>query len=49
MRFLRFWFLLDADEGEAGALFTLKFDAKGTWKIVKSHQMPKKKIDAVER
>jgi DNA-binding beta-propeller fold protein YncE/uncharacterized protein YecT (DUF1311 family) len=30
---------------ETGFLFTLKFDAKGSWKIVKSHQMSKKEIE----
>jgi uncharacterized protein YecT (DUF1311 family)/sugar lactone lactonase YvrE len=30
---------------ETGFLFTLKFDAKGNWKIVKSHQMSDKEVE----
>jgi uncharacterized protein YecT (DUF1311 family) len=30
---------------ETGFLFTLKFDAEGNWKIVKSHQMSDKEIE----
>jgi hypothetical protein len=26
-------------------LFTLKFDAKGNWKIIKTHQMSKKELE----
>jgi hypothetical protein len=33
------------DKGEAAALFTLKFDAKGNLKIVKTHQMSKKELE----
>ena len=32
-------------ELEAGFLFTLKFDAQGKWKIVKTHQMSKKELE----
>jgi hypothetical protein len=31
--------------GEAAALFTLKFDEAGNWKIVKMHRMSKKEIE----
>ena len=33
------------DKGEAAALFTLKFDAKGNLKIVKMHRMSKKELE----
>jgi hypothetical protein len=38
----------DSDEKnylEAAFLFTLKFDAEGNWKIVKTHQMSEKEIE----
>src|SRR6266480_3155078 len=40
------WFMGD-DQGELDAnfLFTLKFDADGNWKIVKTHQMSDKEIE----
>ena len=40
------WFVGD-DQGhlEANFLFTLKFDADGNWKIVKTHQMSEKEIE----
>src|SRR5436190_4380271 len=40
------WFMGD-EQGhlEANFLFTLKFDAKGNWKIVKTHQMSDKEIE----
>src|SRR5947199_41870 len=40
------WFVGD-DQGELDAnfLFTLKFDADGNWKIVKTHQMSDKEIE----
>src|SRR6266511_2406002 len=40
------WFV-GGDQGdlEANFLFTLKFDADGTWKIVKTHQMSDKEIE----
>ena len=40
------WFMGD-DQGhlEANFLFTLKFDADGNWKIVKTHQMSDKEIE----
>jgi hypothetical protein len=43
------WFVGD-DQGdlEANFLFTLKFDALGNWKIVKTHQMSKKEIEKDE-
>ena len=34
--------------GEAAALFTLKFDNAGNWKIVKMHRMSKKEIEEHE-
>jgi hypothetical protein len=34
--------------GEAAALFTLKFDEAGNWKIVKMHRMSKKEIEEHE-
>ena len=33
------------DEGEAAALFTLKFDEAGNWKIVKMHRLSKKELE----
>jgi len=30
---------------EAGFLFTLKFDAAGNWKIIKTHQMAEKELE----
>ena len=33
------------DEGDAAALFTLKFDEAGNWKIVKMHQLSKKELE----
>src|SRR5207247_1821916 len=39
------WFMGDDQEHlEANFLFTLKFDAKGNWKIVKTHQMSDQEI-----
>ena len=35
----------DGDNGEAAALFTLKFDSAGNWKIIKMHQMSKEEIE----
>jgi hypothetical protein len=35
----------ERDGGEAAALFTLKFDKAGNWKIVKMHRMSKKEIE----
>jgi hypothetical protein len=35
-------------EDEAAALFTLKFDGAGNWKIVKMHQMSKKEVQQLE-
>ena len=37
------------DEGEAAALFTLKFDKGGNWKIIKMHQMSKKEVEQLEK
>ena len=34
----------EGNGGEAAALFTLKFDGAGNWKIIKVHQMSKKEI-----
>src|SRR5437773_2793001 len=40
------WFMGDDQEHlEANFLFTLKFDAEGNWKIVKTHQMSEKEIE----
>ena len=36
----------EEENGEAAALFTLKFDEAGNWNIIKMHQMSKKEIDA---
>jgi len=33
------------DEGEAAALFTLKFDEAGNWKIVKMHRLSAKELE----
>jgi hypothetical protein len=40
------WFVGD-DQGdlEANFLFTLKFDAQGNWKIVKTHRMSEKEVE----
>jgi hypothetical protein len=38
----------EGNRSEAAALFTLKFDNAGNWKIVKMHQMSKEEIDAAE-
>jgi hypothetical protein len=38
----------EGNGGEAAALFTLKFDETGNWKIIKMRQMSKKEIDAAE-
>jgi hypothetical protein len=35
--------------GEAAALFTLKFDEAGNWKIVKMHRMSKKEVEQLEK
>jgi hypothetical protein len=40
---------LEHDEDEAAALFTLKFDQAGNWKIVKMHQMSKKEVEQLEQ
>jgi Uncharacterized protein conserved in bacteria len=39
----------EREEGEAAALFTLKFDETGNWKIVKMHQMSKKEVEQLEK
>jgi len=33
------------DEGDAAALFTLKFDEAGNWKVVKMHRLSKKELE----
>lgn len=38
----------ERDDGDAAALFTLKFDKAGNWKIVKMHRMSKKEIEEHE-
>ena len=35
----------EEENGEAAALFTLKFDPAGNWKIVKMHRMSKKELE----
>jgi hypothetical protein len=35
----------ERDDGDAAALFTLKFDKAGNWKIVKMHRMSKKEVE----
>jgi hypothetical protein len=35
----------DSEKVKAGFLFTLKFDAAGNWKIIKTHQMSKKELE----
>jgi uncharacterized protein YecT (DUF1311 family) len=35
----------EEENGEAAALFTLKFDEAGNWKIVKMHRMSKKELE----
>ena len=39
----------ERDEGEAAALFTLKFDGAGNWKTVKMHQMSKEEVEQLEK
>jgi len=39
------WSVGDISDLETHFLFTLKFDAKGNWKIVKTHQMADAEID----
>jgi len=39
---------LEHEEGEAAALFTLKFDANGDFKIVKMHRLSKKEVKQLE-
>jgi hypothetical protein len=39
----------DSEKVKAGFLFTLKFDAAGKWKIVKTHQMSEKEIEKIEK
>jgi hypothetical protein len=34
----------EANAGEAAALFTLKFDEAGNWKIVQMHRMSEKEL-----
>jgi hypothetical protein len=40
---------LEHDEGEAAALFTLKFDANGDFKIVKMHRLSRKELEKEQR
>ena len=35
----------EGNEGEAAALFTLKFDEAGNWKVVKMHRLSKKELE----
>ena len=39
----------DSEKVNAGFLFTLKFDAAGKWKIVKTHQMSEKEVAKIEK
>jgi hypothetical protein len=39
----------DSEKVKAGFLFTLKFDAAGKWKIVKTHQMSEKEVENIEK
>jgi len=39
----------EGNGGQAAALFTLKFDEAGNWKIVKMHQMSKKEVEQLEK
>ncbi len=39
----------EGNGGKAAALFTLKFDEAGNWKIVKMHQMSKKEVEQLEK
>jgi DNA-binding beta-propeller fold protein YncE len=39
----------DSEKVKAGFLFTLKFDAAGKWKIVKTHQMSEKEVEKIEK
>jgi sugar lactone lactonase YvrE len=39
----------DSEKVKAGFLFTLKFDAAGKWKIVKTHQMSEKEVAKIEK
>jgi hypothetical protein len=42
---LHAWYGRKSDSMEAGLVFTLKFDAQGNWKIVKTRRMSKKEIE----
>ena len=35
----------EEENGEAAALFTLKFDKAGNWKVVKMHRLSKKELE----
>jgi len=39
----------DSEKVKAAFLFTLKFDAAGKWKVVKTHQMSEKEIKKIEK
>ena len=39
----------NSEKVKAAFLFTLKFDAAGNWKIVKTHQMSEKEIEKIEK
>jgi hypothetical protein len=39
------WIGSGSHNSEANFLFTLKFDADGNWKIVKTHQMSEKEVE----
>jgi hypothetical protein len=36
---------LQTDEEQGAVLFTMKFDAEGNWKIVKTHRLSKKELE----
>jgi len=39
----------NSEKVKAAFLFTLKFDAAGKWKIVKTHQMSEKEVEKIEK
>lgn len=39
----------NSEKAKAAFLFTLKFDAAGKWKIVKTHQMSEKEVERIEK
>jgi hypothetical protein len=39
----------NSDKVKAAFLLTLKFNAAGKWKIVKTHQMSEKEVEKIEK